>query len=583
MVESRGAAAVSLRGIELRRGIRVPPATLAGIGAALFWGLTCVVWFDPGPPVALAVLPAGALAVSALLLGALWVRARLAALRGPGSDGPRGGALLVVALAFFFRLPLAWQGAAAYVTPDGALSGIVALHARDGVAHHVLVPRVPYCGSLKSHLTAPLAAVIDPARAFALVSVLFYVLFVAALYRLGLLVGDGTTAVAAGLYAAFAPAFVTHYSLSNDGNYVEVLALGTWALVLAIRWWQEEASRPTLALATGLLLGLAFWSHILAVIHIAAIGLVFLAAGWRRLKSWLLFALGGVVGAFPSLLWNARNGWLSFHYLLPGGQPVGALESGPGMLGRAWLMATDQWPVLLGYDSGYPQIVDGALRVLAWLAVGLAVVAVAWAIRAAGSEGAIALRVLLLFTAVNVIVVVAALPHVPGNPRYLLFLMASLPVFLSCLLARGWPRYVLVVLVALGAAGSLAQAPSVFRSDAEWRRFVADLESAGVRWCYTDFHLATKVNFLSEERIVCSAKLGPIMTEYFVEYRERVEAAGEAALIAVNPTAASKLERRLERLGVTWERRDLLKPVLLRLSRKVDPEELFADREFPRP
>jgi hypothetical protein len=208
---------------------------------------------------------------------------------------------------------------------------------------------------------------------------------------------------------------------------------------------------------------------------------------------------------------------------------------------------------------------------------------VAPAARTARSEGAIALRVLLLFTAVNLLVAVAALPHVPGNPRYLLFLMASLPVFLSCLLARGRLRYVLVALVGLGAVGSLAQAPSVFGNDAEWRRFVADLESAGVRWCYTDFYLATKVNFLSEERIVCSAKLGPTMTEYFVEYRERVEAANEAALIAVNPTAASKLERRLERLGVTWERRDLLKPVLLRLSRKVDPEEMFADREFPRP
>jgi hypothetical protein len=32
---------------------------------------------------------------------------------------------------------------------------------------------------------------------------------------------------------------------------------------------------------------------------------------------------------------------------------------------------------------------------------------------------------------------------------------------------------------------------------------------------------------------------------------------------------------------VTYERRDLMKPVLFRLSRKVDPEELFPDRSFP--
>jgi len=47
---------------------------------------------------------------------------------------------------------------------------------------------------------------------------------------------------------------------------------------------------------------------------------------------------------------------------------------------------------------------------------------------------------------------------------------------------------------------------------------------------------------------------------------------------AVNQTAAQKMERRLDALGVRYERRDLMKPVLLRLSRKVEPEELFPGR-----
>jgi hypothetical protein len=109
---------------------------------------------------------------------------------------------------------------------------------------------------------------------------------------------------------------------------------------------------------------------------------------------------------------------------------------------------------------------------------------------------------------------------------------------------------------------------------------VADLESAGVRWCYTDFYLATKINFLSGERVLCSAKLGPTTTEYFFDYRAAVDAAPAAALIAVNPTAAEKLERRLDRLGVTYQRRDLMKPALLP-SRKVDPGEIFPGRDFP--
>ena len=94
------------------------------------------------------------------------------------------------------------------------------------------------------------------------------------------------------------------------------------------------------------------------------------------------------------------------------------------------------------------------------------------------------------------------------------------------------------MLIATGAVASFAQVPPTLRQDARWRQFVADMEREGVRFCYTDFFMATRVNFLSRERIVCSAKLGPITTEYFFEYRERVEKAPEAAFIAVNRTSA---------------------------------------------
>jgi len=80
--------------------------------------------------------------------------------------------------------------------------------------------------------------------------------------------------------------------------------------------------------------------------------------------------------------------------------------------------------------------------------------------------------------------------------------------------------------------------------------------------------------------VICSAKLGPVTTEYFLSYRERVERAPEAALVAVNTYAAERMGEKLQALGVTYERRDFMKPVLLRLSRKVEPEELFPGRSF---
>ena len=464
------------------------------------------------------------------------------------------------------------------MTPDGALSGIVALRIREGLEHFVFVPHVPYSGSLKSHLAAALGVAMDLPRAFALASVLFYCVFVAAAFLLAERAWRrGDLAFLASLYLAFAPAFVTRYSLSNDGNYVEVLAFGTAAL-LAVVAWDSDRAHLSLAVVAGLLLGLAFWCHILAVIPMAAAGLFLLGARRAAAPALVWMAVGVVLGYAPGLLWNAANGGESFLYLQPGGsalEPAAAMPFADKLRG----LVLDHAVVLAGYDPGYGPVTDVLLRAIAVLALG----ASGWAAvrnRAALRRSA-ALRAAVLLLLVNAAVAAIALPYIPGNPRYLLFSIVTVAILLAPLAVKAGGRTVLAVLIAAGAIASWAQAPGTMRADAQWRGFAADLEAAGVRWCYTDFFLATKINFLSGERVVCSAKLGPTTTEYFFDYRTAVDAAPRAALVAVNGTAAFKLERRLDRLGVTYDRRDLMKPVLLNLSRKVDVTEIFPGRDFP--
>ncbi len=555
-----------------------------GAAAAVLWVVLALRWFDvaaPWRPSWLDAVPAIVLAVPALVAAGLWLRSRAPLLSGEPLGESRAALVLILALAFFFRLPIAWRGAAATVTPDGALSGIVALHLRDGVERLVFVPLVPYSGSLKSHLAAALAFAIDPARAFVLASVLFYLAYVAGLFRLARHVGGRGAAVLAGLYAAFAPAFVTRYSLSNDGNYVEVLALGTWALWFATLWAAEEPGRETRALCAGLLLGLAFWCHILAVIHLAAVCAVLVLYGKARaVPSLAWLGVGWGLGYAPGLMWNARNEWGSFHYLIPGAATGEGGGSAAGIAQKAWAMVTDHWPVLLGYDSGYAEPIDSLVRTVAWAAVALSVWATGRAAARALRTGSRPLAVLLIFTVVNLGVALLSLPHVAGNPRYLLFLMAPLPIFLADALGQGRARLVFFGLVAVGALGSLGHLPGTLRADFGWRGLAEGLEREGVRFCYTDFHLATRINFLSGEAVICSAKLGPVTTEYFLSYRERVEQAPEAALVAVNSYSADRMGKRLDALGVAYERRDFMKPVLLRLSRKVEPEELFPGRSF---
>jgi hypothetical protein len=522
------------------------------------------------------------LALATLLAVLPWLRRRLGVVAGP-LPHVRGAFLLVVALAFFFRLPMAWWGGAGHLTPDGSLSGIMAVHVRDGIDHPVFIPNSGYSGSLKAHLTVALALLMDMPRAFAMASVLFYVLFVAAVFALGCLAdATGRVGLASGLYVAFAPAWVTHYSLSNDGNYIEVLAFGSWALFLAARWISEREDRGPRALILGLLLGLAFWCHILAVMYVMTVALLLMAFGRRdALRSLSLAALGFVTGYLPGLLWNAQNGWFSFGYLTTGAhqdRPVDPLA----FHSRILPMVTDHGPILLGYDAGATPFLDRLSFTLACAAMAATAFAVAAAAVRARRQPASVLTALLAFAAVNVGAALLGAEHIEGNPRYILFLMTSIPVLLAVAFDSGWRRAILAILVAFGALGSVATFPPSIEADARWRGFVAALERHGVRWCHTDFSLAAKINFLSEERVVCSSRLGPTYSDYF-GYRVPVDRAPTADLIPINRWKAGRLEERLRALGVGYERVDLMKPVLLRLSRKVDPDELAGGGPQPGP
>jgi hypothetical protein len=558
-------------------------ARAPAMAAALLWLLLVWRWFDTGaarpawleaiPPVVLAGGALAALAVSGR--GAAPVLARLDFLS-------TREVWLPVVLALAFRLPFVVQGAAGAVTPDGSLSGIVMLRLLQGDDHFVFVPHVPYSGSLKSHLGAALGSVLDPARAFALASVLFYAAFVAAVVRLAALLPGATrpTVLAAGLYAAFAPPFVTRYSVSNDGNYVEVLALATWALLLVVQGLRHPPQDRFFGMAGGLL-GLAFWCHILAVIPLAACALVI--AAWRRrsaLPALARLSLGLVLGSAPALLWNLAHRGESFRYLLPGGPRVGGEGAGPGLLHKVRGLLVDHLPTLLGSDFGYGAAVDGALRLAGGLGLLLLLGATVVALRRLLWERDPALLAPLVLVLVNLAVALLALPYLPGNARYLLLVFGPTAILIGWALApTKWGALALGVLIGAGAVGSLAQLPGTARADARWREFVQELEARGIRHCYTDFYLATKINFLSGERLVCSSKLGPTTTEYFFDYRERVDRAPAAAFVAVNSTSARKLARLLQEKAIPFETHDLMKPVLVP-GRKTDPQELFPERDF---
>ena len=557
-------------------------AAWVGPAAAAAWFLTCLRCFDaaaPWRPGWLEAVPVGVLGLATLALAGVWAHRHRHALAPPLESGLVAFGLVLV-LTVAFRMPLVRWASVGYTPADGAVAGLMALHVAEHGERPVFIPKEPYSGSLKAYIAAPLVRRFDASRAYAFVSVLFYTAFVGAVFLLAERAGGPRAALGAGFLAAFSPTFITQYSLSNDGNYAEVLALGTWALLLLVLWLEREKSRAALSLAAGVLLGLAFWCHILAIAHVMTVALVMLAVARRRVvRSWAALGAGLALGYLPGLIWNAANGWLSFSYLMPR-QHWEALkpqsEAARGLGERLYLIATDHAPVLFGYDPGYPVPLDRLIWGLASGSALLFVVAVVATSRRAWREGPGANAVLLAYLAANVFIATVALPHVDANPRYLLFSFAVVAVLLPQLLASGRRRPVLVALCVFGAAGSLGQGFTNMRTDARWRTFTEALEAAGVEHCYTDFHIASRLNFLSRERIRCSSKLGPTSLEYY-DYESGVNRADAAALVAVNPTNGDKLARKLTRLGVGFERLDLMKPVLIP-ERLVRPDELFPQR-----
>ena len=564
-------------------------ATGAGAAAAALWTLLCVRWFDAGEPwrgAWVEAIPPALLAV--LLVAALGAGLR-ARRRGRAPSGERLATFAVGLGAVAFRLPLVVHAAAGYNTADASMAGMMALRVRDGLAHDVFIPNLAYCGSLKSHLAAPLMAALDPVQSLAAVSVFFYAAFAVGAYRLAALAAGPRAAAATGLMAVFAPTFVTQYSLSNDGNYVELLAFGTWGTLLAVRWVREPGERRALAWGAGALLGLGFWCHVLGIVHVAAVaGILVLGAGLGAARALPRLTAGFALGNLPALLWNASHDWSTFRYLLPSefrgagqsgtaaGGPVGA--AGMSSPDRIAALLTDHGPILFGYDAGYPALLDVLARALAWLGLAAALVAgvlalrESWRARALQPAGAAA-----LLASANVLVVTMALPHIPGNPRYLLFSFAASAVLLPWLLTRtATGRGVLFVLIGFGALGSLSQGLEKARQDARWRGFVAELEALGIRRCHSDYYTAARVTFQSGGGIVCSSQLGPTWTDYF-ELHRLVADADDPALIAPNAARADKVERKLERLGVGSRRVELMRPVLLP-DVAVDPRELFPQQ-----
>jgi len=336
--------------------------------ALAVWVLTLEAWFQ-GPILGGRVPVFAAAPLLALLVVILVVRHRARADRRAVDRrfAVAVGGMLV--LATLVRWP-ALLAPGSLVSSDSAVAGIIAQELRRGhLPAPIYAPGFPYEGTLKPHLTALLglaAPGVGTPLLYVLASHLFYLLWVYAVMRLARAVGGVPAALGAGLFMAVSPRFLTAFSLNNVGQYPEVNALGTLALVLL--------TPGTGLLLPGFVLGLALWQQLLALYFIVTAVLAALVTPALRRPRLLLDGVSGfIAGAYPVFIWNAANAWATLDWVGKGGKrPMDRLTGLPEQLERTF---TVSFPKLFGLtDAGFP----AGLATVVGLAFAGLVLGMAW-------------------------------------------------------------------------------------------------------------------------------------------------------------------------------------------------------------
>jgi len=549
-------------------------------------------WFAAWPP----GLPPG-LPFGALVLGLAWRVVR-------SGWRPRPPALetvtcLVLAVAYRFPALLHPWG---WVNRDGAYGAFAALHMLDGVRPApVFTEGANYQGTLKSHVAALLGLVGgagDPSLLMTASSLALFLACVWATMALARRAGGPAAALAAGLYLAIGPRFLTVFSLNCVGQYVDVLALGGLALAaiapLLDRGLAGAEARIHYTVA-GLLLGAAFWQQPVALAYAGAViaALALRKTTWR--DPWaLLFPLGALAGVLPVLLWNAQNEWATGEIL--GREPEhlrAQVEAFPLLVRRAIFVS---FPILAGVSPGHPWAEWPAVRTAAALLPLAALGAYLLLHRRAlvpdlrsGPSSAL-LAPLLMAACVGLFWAVAS-GRVYWRPRYLLPVAAATAVHLGVVLGWVFGRSRAAAVAALGAVLALNAAGTLprLRASAEvaepYRRLVRSLEAKGIRTGYADFSLAAPVTMFTAERIVLSPALGPTDAYESPHHATRLAEQGPDAYVLLGDDESERFAAVLRALGISFRLDPDPFPVFYAFSRPPRLEEVvgFRGEVVPRP
>jgi hypothetical protein len=405
---------------------------------------------------------------------------------------------------------------------DEAVVGLMARHIAFLGERPVFYWGQPYLGSLEAFSAAPLFWVFNSsAPLLKLVPTAYSLgfLWLSALVARRLF-GTGP-GLATAAYLGVPPSMWAVWSTKARGGYAELLFLGE-ALVLVTLALPRSRQRRV-AMLWGLVAGLAFWTHLLAVVYLVP-ALAYLALSRRRwaLSQVAVGAIGALVGMLPLLVDNVARGFPTLSALL---QPADLPIDPAAQFGRFFRVGV---PVLLGL--GQPTTsesmfdADWLLRPAGHYVVAAAAVALLTSVVllylpnvrrlvVCGAD-AFAEPALLVFVAAAVppVVALSRFGFFVSEPRYALPLYSTLPLLLGALWRLPWASLrwpIAGLIVAFNLWSLVSTDPRLWRpedtpdSTAQTRaELVQYLVPQDRHQMYTDYWIGYPIMFETRETVL---------------------------------------------------------------------------------
>lgn len=391
-----------------------------------------------------------------------------------------------------------WRSHLGALDGDEAVWGLMGRHVAEGQFTAFMWGQA-YGGTLESVLSAPLLAIF-PGSTVALrgVPIALTALAAVLVWRVGLrTIGDQAAAVAGVLFWVW-PSYAIWKSMRAHGFYGAGVVAALLVLLLILRLSESPTKRDAAFL--GLVVGVGLWqsTQLLPIALVAAVWLI-----WQMPESLRLapLALGYAFLAFlPWTISNLRHDWWSFSFPPGAGTFVSRLR---GAMNGALPM---EFGLRVPFDvSWVGGMAVGGTAMIA-LYVGFAVVA----IKKRKTNVSLLVVVALAFP---LIAATSTFTWIVDEPRYL-YIVSPVLILLVSLALTTWQRAgaALLVAIALTSFGLYRMNDSPFfgeRADgmfvpADFRPLIAELDRLGVDHVYTDYWVAYRLDFETDERIVAA-------------------------------------------------------------------------------